>query len=652
MGWSLNQFIRKSSFLVTSFMITGLAGIPCAVSQPKAVDVQLRKLNKPKVVASFQPVAEFNLSSQTPFKLKPVSLSLNPLLFDADCTKLSCFQLAQTEIPTETPEVNPRPNPNQDRFLQPEPQPPQPEPPPKPDFEPQQPSPTQPPPDTTPIPVTTVEVVGSTILTPDEIAEIVQPLEGRSVNLQELQAAADNITEIYLERGYITSRAIVPEQTISDGTVTIQVIEGTLDTIEIEGTQRLNPEYIRSRVRLGAGQPLSTPRLEDQLRLLRVNPLFESVEASLRAGSEEGQSILIVRVIEADAFQLGFNFDNYSPPSIGSERLGVSLRHLNLTGNGDLMFVSYNTTRLITDGESDVVDFLYSFPVNAMNGTIQLRIPPNRNRIIQQEFEELNIEGTSQRYELSYRQPLVRTPAEEFALSLGFTYLESEISFNIIDEEFEQEFEQEFDFAGVTRTNVFKFGQDYVRRDPQGAWALRSQFSLGTDILNATNNDSGPSAGFLSWLGQVQRVQRLSNSHLLIAQGEIQLSADPLFASQQFVLGGALSLRGYRQNVRAGDNGFRFSVEDRITLLRSETGSPTVQIAPFVELGKVWNHRDNPNQLLDQTFLMGTGLGMLWQPVPDLNIRLDYGLPLVDLEDKGDNLQDHGLYFSINFTPF
>jgi hemolysin activation/secretion protein len=643
MGWSVNRVVRQSGFLVTSFAITGLAGMPMAVSQPKMVDVQLRKLNKSHSVDSVQPVAELNLSVQAPLKFKPIPLTVNPSVLDSRCLEWSCDQLAQTETPPESPELNPRPDPNQDRFLQPEPQPPQPEPPPQPDFEPQQPSPTDPPPDTTPIPVNTVEVVGSSILTPAEIAAIVSPLEGRSVTLQDLQEAADNITEIYLERGYITSRAIVPEQTITDGMVTIQVIEGTLAEIEIEGTQRLNPEYIRSRVRLGAGQPLSTPRLEDQLRLLRVNPLFESVEASLRAGTEEGESILIVRVIEADAFQVGLSMDNYSPPSIGSERLGVSLRHLNLTGNGDLLFVSYNTTRLITDGESDVVDFLYSYPVNAMNGTIQLRIPPYRNRIIQEEFEPLNIEGTSQRYELSYRQPLLRTPAEEFALSLGFSFQESDISFDA---------EEEFEFAGETRTNVFKFGQDYVRRDPQGAWALRSQFSLGVDILDATTNNSGPSAGFLSWLGQVQRVQRLSDAHLLIAQGELQLSADPLFPSQQFVLGGALSLRGYRQNIRAGDNGFRFSVEDRITLLRDETGSPTLQLAPFVELGKVWNHRDNPNLLLDQTFLMGTGLGILWQPVPDLNIRVDYGLPLIDLEDKGDNLQDHGLYFSINFTPF
>ncbi len=653
MGWSLDRFIQGSGFLATSLTITSLGWNPDALSQASEAALPLKKPLKTEPIEFLQPIStddtvkkplkpskNFDLDFQwSAHSVDSQAITVNDWLSHSSCTKISCLQLSQ---------VNPQPNPNQDRFTQPQPQPPQPETPPQPDFEPQPPPPSQLPIDNTPIPVEQVEVVGSSILTPAEIEEIVRPLEGRSATLLELQAAADRITEIYLEQGYITSRAIVPEQTISDGVVTIQVIEGSLEQIEIEGTQRLNPEYIRSRVRLGAGQPLSTPRLENQLRLLRANPLFESVEASLRAGTEEGRSILIVRVIEADAFQLGFSLDNYSPPSIGSERLGVNLRHLNLTGNGDLFFIGYNTTRLITDGESDVIDFLYSLPINPMNGTIQIRIPPYRNRIIQQPFDEFNIEGKSQRYELSYRQPLIRTPIEEFALSLGFTYQQSQ---TFLDENGEP-FGFGPDEKGITRTSVFKFGQDYVHRDPQGAWALRSQFSLGTGLLNATNNASDPNAGFLSWLGQVQRVQRLSNRHLLIVQGDLQLSADPLFPAQQFVIGGALSLRGYRQNIRAGDNGFRVSVEDRITLLQNQAGQPTLQLAPFVDLGTVWNHKDNPSQITGQTFLVGTGIGLFWQPVPDLNIRLDYGLPLVDLDDRGNNIQDDGLYFSVTFTPF
>ena len=95
---------------------------------------------------------------------------------------------------------------------------------------------------------------------------------------------------------------------------------------------------------------------------------------------------------------------------------------------------------------------------------------------------------------------------------------------------------------------------------------MRSQFSFGIDILDATiNNDPIPDGRFFSWLGQVQRVQRLSNDQLLIVQAELQLTPDSLLPSQQFVIGGGQSVRGYRQNVRSGDNGFRSAaIEDRI----------------------------------------------------------------------------------------
>jgi len=542
-------------------------------------------------------------------------------------------------------QVNPSPDPNRDRFLQPLPKPDK-VPPPEPELQPQPPGEPQLPPDDTPFPIRKIEVAGSTLLTPEEIDAIVSPLENQTVTLSQLRAAADAITEIYLKRGFITSRAVVPEQTVVDGVVQIRVIEGSLETIEVEGTRRLDPNYIIDRIRLGADVPLSTASLENQLRLLRVDPLFDSVEASLRAGTEEGQSILVVRVTEADAFQVGFSTDNYSPPSIGSQRLGVTVRHLNLTGRGDLLFVSYNTTRLITSGESDVLDFLYSIPINAMNGTIQFRIPPYQNRVIQEDFEDLNIEGNSLQYEISYRQPLIRTPAEEFALSLGFAYQDSQTF--VDDEGLRFGFGPQDD--GVTRTSVLKFGQDYIRRDPRGAWALRSQLSFGLGIFGATNTAFPPNGQFFSWLGQVQRVQRLGENHLLIVQGDLQLSADPLFPAQQFVVGGALSLRGYRQNIRAGDNGFRFSVENRITLSRDRSDLPNLQLAPFVDVGKVWNHPDNPNELFGQTFLAGVGLGLLWEPIPNLNLRVDYGFPLMDLEDRGDDLQDDGLYFNVVYT--
>ena len=559
---------------------------------------------------------------------------------------LDCNVLAQNQPPTppNLPPPPTQPDPNRDRFLQPAPQP-SPQPPQTPPtVAPQPPSPVPQPLPNTIIQVEKIEVVGSTILSEDEINALIKPFEGSSATLEQLQQIADKITEIYLNRGYITSRAVLPPQTITAGVVQIQAIEGKLARIEVEGNKRVHKSYIRSRIRLGAGIPLSTSSLENQLRLLRVDPLFDNVEASLRAGDNAAESILIVRVTEANPFQSSFSFDNYSPPSVGSERLGVSVRHRNLTGNGDELAGAYYRSL----GDSDSFDFSYRIPLNAMNGTLQLRAAPNRNSIVQAPFDAFDISGKSHLFELSYRQPLRRTPIEEFALSAGVTYQTSRTF--LAGEPFP--FGIGPDSKGVSTTTAIKLGQDYVRRDPQGAWALRSQFTIGTSLFDATQNEgSVPDGQFLSWLGQVQRVQRLNDKHLLILQSDLQLSANSLLPSQQFVIGGGQSLRGYRQNVRSGDNGFRVSVEDRITLRRDASGNPKLQLAPFLDAGAVWNTPNNPNKLTNQRFLAGLGLGVIWQPIPQVNLRVDYAFPLVRISDKGDNLQDNGIYFNLIYTP-
>ncbi|MGK7919136.1 MAG: ShlB/FhaC/HecB family hemolysin secretion/activation protein, partial [Trichodesmium sp.] len=545
---------------------------------------------------------------------------------------------------------NPRPEPNRDRFLQPLPQPSEPESPK--DEKLQKPPPPQPLPDepTQKIPVQRILVSGSTILTPEEIEPLIGPLEGRLVPLSELRQVADTITEIYLERGYITSRAILPPQTITEGIVRVEVIEGILGEIQIEGTKRLRDAYLENRIRLGAGKPLDTARLENQLRLLRANPLFENIEASLRASETPGESILIVRVTETNPIELSMNTDNYSPPTVGSERTGWTALHRNLTGRGDFFVASYNTTRLFDD-ESDVFDFIYNLPINAMNGTLQARVAPNSNRI-GQEFEDLDISGSTDVYEFSYRQPIFRNPRQEFALSLGLSYQRTK---NFLNDELFNFADPDSDDDGINSTTVIRLGQDYIRRDSLGAWALRSQFNIGTGLFDATvRKDPEPDGHFFSWLGQVQRVQRLNSNHLLIVQGDLQLSSTGVLPYQQFIIGGGLSLRGYRQNVRSGDNGFRFSIEDRITVYRDEYGLPLIQITPFIDIGAVWNDGSNPSNdfLPDQRFLAGTGVGLLWQIVPQVDLRLDYGIPLVDLDDRGNNAQDSGFYFSVIFRPF
>jgi hemolysin activation/secretion protein len=481
-----------------------------------------------------------------------------------------------------------------------------------------------------------------------EIKAIIQSVEGRSVTLSEMQAVADKITQLYLNRGYITSRAVLVDQTVTSGVVVIRILEGGVEEIQVEGTNRINPEYIKSRIRLAQLNPLHKDQLEDQLKLLRIDPLFKNVEASLRPGKSFGQSILIVRVTEANSFKAVFGIDNYSPPSVGSEQFVVGVAYRNLILSGDQIALGYKRS---TTGGANLYDFSYRIPLNSMNGTLLLHGAINDYKITDPQYQELNITGNSNLYEFIYRQPLIRSPREELALSFGFTFQDGQ---TFIFDNLPIRFGIGPDENGISRTSVFKFAQEYVKRDLNGAWNLRSQFSIGTGLFDATiNNHPTPDSRFFSWLGQIQRVQQLNQNHLLIAAVDLQLTPHSLLPSQQFVIGGGQSVRGFRQNARYGDNGLRFSLEDRITLERNEAGISILQVAPFIDLGTVWNHPDNPNNtnLPSQRFLASAGLGLLWEPIPHLNLRLDYGIPFVDLSDRGDNAQDHGFYFSVYYTP-
>jgi hemolysin activation/secretion protein len=493
--------------------------------------------------------------------------------------------------------------------------------------------------------VETIMVQGSTVFTAADFAPLLQPVEGQRVSRDALDRVADAITELYLEQGYITSRAIVAEASIGTGQIVLQVLEGGIESIEVEGLVNLKANYVRSRVALGAETPLNTGRLEDQLRLLRSDPLIENIEASLRSGEEAAKSILVVRVTEARQFSGNASVDNYSPPSVGSERLGVTLSYLNPTGLGDRVSVSGKRT---AQNGSRTLDLSYSLPVNPMDGTLQLRGSFNSNEVIQEPFSILDISGNSELYELSFRQPLQRTPREEFALSAGLTYQTGQ-TFTFAGG---TPFGFGPDLEGVTTTTVLKLGQDYIKRDPQGAWALRSQFSIGLDAFNATINEGPtPDGRFVSWLGQVQRVQVLNENNFLIISADLQLASEPLLSSQQFVIGGGQSVRGYRQNVRAGDNGLRFSIEDRITLVRDDAGRSTFIVSPFVDLGWIWYAADNPNKPIDQQqFIGGAGVGFIWQILDNMTIRFDYARPFVELRDRTKNAQAGGIHFSVNLN--
>ena len=342
------------------------------------------------------------------------------------------------------------------------------------------------------------------------------------------------------------------------------------------------------------------------------------------------------RVREAPAFRLGAGTDNYQSPSIGSQQFSIQVGYDNVLGWGDRIGAGYGHTEGLNS-----FNVGYAVPLNAMDGTLSLGYSHDESLVVESEFKDLEIRNESETFAVGFRQPLLKTPNEEFALSAGVdlrrstSFLDGEpFSFSLGPED------------GQSNVTVIRLSQDWVNRDARRVLAARSQFSIGIDAFDATVNDSGTDGEFFAWIGQFQWLEELSPRFVLVSRLNTQLTPDSLLSLERFGFGGADTVRGYRQNQLVTDNGILGATELRFAVLPRTN---RLQIIPFLEAGYGWNNQ-SPDPA--DPLLLSLGLGLRWAITPDLSVRLDYGVPLIDLGDQGNSLQDNGFYFSIRYQPF
>ena len=485
---------------------------------------------------------------------------------------------------------------------------------------------------------------GNTVFSDEELSALLQDYQNRELRFEEVLEARTVITEHYIKAGYTTSGAFVLLQTITDGTVVLQILEGRLEALEIVGLDRLQDSYVRSRLRRSLQAPLNTNRVLEALQLLQLDPLIEKISAELSAGLRPGENLLRVELTEANPLDLELSTDNGRSPSVGSTRLQVTGTHGNLLGWGDSLEVGYTYTQ-----GSDAWDLRYEVPINGMDGTIALRMALNSSEVIEEPFNALDIEAESRQFDLTYRQPIFRKPDRELALGVTLSHLRSETQ--LFGEDFQ--LSPGADEDGETRLTKVGLFQEWTQRDTQQVFAVRSQFTWGIDALDATTRRVSPDAEFFSWQGQAQWVRQLGRDSLFLLRGDLQLADRPVVPLEQFSSGGPFSVRGYRQDQLLTDSGFLVSAELRLPVWRvSEAdlaGGGVLQVIPFLDVGKGWNLGDRPDP--DPDLLAGVGVGLRWQQGDFLTIRLDYGIPLTDVDIVRDTWQENGLYFSVQWRP-
>ncbi len=578
-------------------------------------------------------------SKKTILKKQPTSSVLTPQLPmqpSDHITKTSNLILSQAN--SRPNPITPTPAPQPLPIPQPSPEPPLDEPPARPPDSQQRPEiPGE-------ITVTKFEFTGNTAFSDKKLQEAIANFTNRPITFAELLKVEGVITNKYVQAGYINSGAVIPanQRFRREGAVVkIQIVEGAVEEIKVTGNRRLKPGYIRSRIAIGSSKPLNRKRLLQSLQLLQLNPLIENISAELSAGPRPGRSLLEIKIKEADSFNVEFFADNGRAPSVGSFRRGVSIKEGNLLGFGDAIALKYTNT----DG-SNAFDLSYSLPVNPRNGTVTIAGGFTDTEVIEPPFDRIDITGDSYYLEIGFRQPIFQTPTKEFAL--GITASRQESQTKLLGQGFPLSAGANDD--GKTRISALRFFQEWTQRSPQDVLALRSQFSLGVGAFNATINNDPPDSRFFAWRGQGQYIRRLAPDSLLVLRSDLQFASRALVPLEQFGLGGFQSVRGYRQDALLTDNGFFATAEVRLPVLRAKDIQGVLQVVPFVDFGIGWNSSGNSDP--SPNTLVGVGMGLQWQMGNNFTARLDYGIPLTDVDNRDRTLQEEGVYFSVNYSPF
>lgn len=480
---------------------------------------------------------------------------------------------------------------------------------------------------------------------------------GRLLGDGELEAARRAVTDLYVRHGYWNSGAIIPYQVVTNRWIKIEIIEGDLTEVHVHTAGGLSTNWIARRFRSATRTPLQLQDLASAVQRLRSNPNIKTVTAELNplvtnGVVRPGGAVLDARVEQASPWRASVQVDNYRPPSVGAEQLWVTASHQNLTGHGDSLDLTYGILQRSRSGGvefsgADNVGINYTLPLNPHDTQISASYDRRDYAVIEEPFQDLDIESQYWSAGLHVRQPLFRRNGRQWVVGLGLERRHSEGS--LLGEPFSF---SPGSVRGKTDETVVRFFTEWSDSHPGGYFLARLLTSVGLDLFGARSGRLEPDGAFVSLLGQIHYTRELwegtsgtaGTSGELVVRGAFQWTPESLFAMEQLSLGGANTVRGYRENLLVRDTGLLASVELRVGLI--ERPGFVLHAGPFVDFGAGWNV-DFPTE--DPVSITSVGVGVESTFLKRGRVRLDWGHPFNDTGSDTGDAQDLGLHFRFSW---
>jgi len=389
-----------------------------------------------------------------------------------------------------------------------------------------------------------ITLLQATLITPDNQAKLVAPYINQCLSLARINQLVRAISEWYVQRGYITSRAFLTEQNLSHGILTITVLEGRLEEIRLQGARS---RQLKMAFPTAAGRILNLRDIEqgmEQINRLRTTP----VQIEIIPSAKPGYSIVNLTSTPEFPLTLGLNMDNSGQRSTGTGQLSASLAGNDLLGVADRWFVSGGRSSAFSDWR-DAQNFQAGVSVPYGYGLLDYSYSWSNyhSRFNANSFDWYS-NGDNISNRLSGSWVLFRNGQIKTGVQLGLNHY---VSHNWLNETLLQ--------SSSRKLTSLQIGFSHTQKIAGGVATLNPMLSRGMPWFDAesdsSKSDDLPKAQFRKWSISSSYQRPVTQKIWWLSSLYAQWSPDRLYGSERLTIGGESSVRGYKEQYLSGDVG-------------------------------------------------------------------------------------------------
>jgi hemolysin activation/secretion protein len=455
---------------------------------------------------------------------------------------------------------------------------------------------------------------GNTLLSSEQLAPALQAFVGQQLDFAGLQRAADVVATAYRQAGWIV-RVYLPEQDISEGTLTLQVIEARFAGLRFEGeaSQRVTREQLQAFFarQLATGQALDANALDRALLLADDLPGI-SVAGTLAPGVSEGETALALQTTDEPLMYGDIGLDNTGAISTGSERLTANLNINSPSGRGDLLSLN----GLHTQG-SDYGRIAYTHPFGYSGLRLGISASHMQYKVVDgpQSIRDLNIQGSSSSMGLDWSYPLLRARLHNVYFSGG---LEAK-RFDSNNSSSTPDNAKSYSDYNSTAIRLGLSGNRFDTWGQGGANSASAQWLHGRlSNMKAHSLVDSIERSFSKINYSLSRQQTVTGAHSVLLSLQGQHANQALDSSEKFYIGGSGTVRAYPVSELGGESGQVLTAEWRWRI------NPSWVLSAFVDHGSVVSLPVASGDPTSTLSLSGRGLSANWQGPRGISTRITW----------------------------